>query len=129
MYILSCAREVGSPANPPASYGLDTQPFSPLGVQDHVECKLLLGQISKCEEPFCLACHSIYSIVLGQPFHLFKMLYVTKPDIFCIPCKPRVCKFKKNSMDVKKSIVPCRNALGFLYGHAVSALVSLQTPG
>ncbi len=30
----------------------------------------------------------------------FKMLFVTKPDIFCIPCKLRVCKFPKNSMDV-----------------------------
>ena len=29
-----------------------------------------------------------------------KMLFVTKPDIFCIPCKSRVCKFPKNSMDV-----------------------------
>ncbi len=29
-----------------------------------------------------------------------KMLFVTKPDIFCIPCKLRVCKFPKNSMDV-----------------------------
>ena len=28
------------------------------------------------------------------------MLFVTKPDIFCIPCKLRVCKFPKNSMDV-----------------------------
>ncbi len=26
------------------------------------------------------------------------MLFVTKPDIFCIPCKLRVCKFPKNSM-------------------------------
>ena len=30
----------------------------------------------------------------------FKMLFVIKPDIFCIPCKMRVCKFSKNSMDV-----------------------------
>ncbi len=29
-----------------------------------------------------------------------KMLFVIKPDIFCIPCKMRVCKFPKNSMDV-----------------------------
>ncbi len=31
------------------------------------------------------------------------MLFVTKPDVFCIPCKLKVCKFptKKNSMDVK----------------------------
>ncbi len=28
------------------------------------------------------------------------MLFVTKPDIFCIPCKLRVCKFPKNSMGV-----------------------------
>ena len=28
------------------------------------------------------------------------MLFVTKPYIFCTPCKPRVCKFPKNSMDV-----------------------------
>ncbi len=28
------------------------------------------------------------------------MLFVRKPDIFCIPCKLRVCKFPKNSMDV-----------------------------
>ncbi len=27
-------------------------------------------------------------------------LFVTKPDIFCIPCKLRVCKFPKNSIDV-----------------------------
>ncbi len=27
------------------------------------------------------------------------MLSVTKPDIFCIPWKLRVCKFPKNSMD------------------------------
>ncbi len=29
-----------------------------------------------------------------------KMLFVTKPDIFCILYKLRVCKFPKNSMDV-----------------------------
>ncbi len=29
---------------------------------------------------------------------LFKMLSVRKPDIFCIPCKLRVCKFPKNSI-------------------------------
>ncbi len=29
-----------------------------------------------------------------------KMLFVRKPDTFCIPCKLRVCKFPKNSMDV-----------------------------
>ncbi len=28
------------------------------------------------------------------------MLFVTKPDIVCIPCKLRVCEFPKNSMDV-----------------------------
>ncbi len=28
------------------------------------------------------------------------MLFVTKPDIFCIPCKLRVGKFPKNSMNV-----------------------------
>ncbi len=28
------------------------------------------------------------------------MLFVIKPDIFCIPYKLRVCKFSKNSMDV-----------------------------
>ncbi len=35
-----------------------------------------------------------------QQIAFLKMLFVTKPDIFCIPCKLRVCKFPINSMDV-----------------------------
>ncbi len=34
------------------------------------------------------------------------MLSVRKPDIFCIPCKLRVCKFPKNSMDVNYMLDP-----------------------
>ena len=26
-------------------------------------------------------------------------LFTTKPDKICLPCKPRVCKFLKNSVD------------------------------
>ena len=34
------------------------------------------------------------------------MIYVTKPDMICIPCKLRVCKFPKNTMDVNYMLDP-----------------------
>ena len=30
-------------------------------------------------------------------YQFYKMLFVTKPDIFCIPSKPRMCKFPKTA--------------------------------
>ncbi len=54
----------------------------------------------------CSSIVNIYFIIYVSAYYTtftavsFKMLFVTKPDIFCIPCKLRVCKFPKNSMDV-----------------------------
>ena len=38
-------------------------------------------------------CHTYWILIL------WTTLFVTKSDIICIPCKLRVCKFPKNSMD------------------------------
>ncbi len=46
---------------------------------------------------------------------IFKMLFVIKPDIFCIPCKLRVCKFPKNSMDVNYMENDCMKVLSYYF--------------
>ncbi len=54
----------------------------------------------KKARPKCKEIH-LYVFLKNETIsYCIKMLFVIKPDIFCIPCKLRICKFSKNSMDV-----------------------------
>ncbi len=75
----------------------DSNPDSDFKVP--VEFKLL----DAYHNPTKLIFHCSLICVVMDARLCVKMLCVTNPDIFCIPCKPRVCKFpkkKRNSMDM-----------------------------
>ncbi len=46
----------------------------------------------------CLEWNDLHNKINEVLFSPLKMLFVTKPDIFCIPCKLMVCKFPKKQL-------------------------------